>query len=195
MRHLILASFLTISAQPTMQTAEVFPATDTVTGRPPFDDFHRKWYSKHLVAMSESSLTESPGEAYRFLWLRTFHAPVMIRVVCVETGCELTALRTNGHGGYEPGAIVERKTRKLSNTEVSRFKALLAAVQFWQPTPADDRIGLDGAQWILEGRRGQTYHLWDVWSPPPSGPSAAFRELCLQLVNVSGLAVRRSEIY
>lgn len=42
-------------------------------------------------------------------------------------------------------------------------------VRFWGRQPNDDRIGLDGAQWILEGTRGGTYHLWDVWSPQRSG--------------------------
>ena len=195
MRHLFIAGCLLISAQLPVQKVPVFPPSDTITGRPPIGDFERQWYSKHLVAMGEPLLPESPGETYRFLWLRSFHHPASVRVVCIDKACDLTGLRTDGQGGYEPGSVVERKTRRLSDTEVARFREMLARVQFWRPQPIDDRLGLDGAQWILEGRRGQTYHLWDVWSPENSGPYAAFRELCLHLVRLSGLAVRHDEIY
>jgi hypothetical protein len=58
-----------------------------------------------------------------------------------------------------------------------------------------DRIGLDGPRWVLEGRRAQNYHVWNVWSPETSGAFAAFRELCLQLVRFSGVAVGQNEIY
>lgn len=148
-----------------MQKVEIFPAIDTVTGRPPVDDFQREWYSKHLMVMAEMTLPEGPGETYRFLWLRSFHHPIAVRLVCIEKACELTGLRTDGKGGYEPGSVVERKTRSLSDGEVARFREMVARMQFWRPQPSDDRIGLDGAHWILEGRRGQAYHLWDVWSP------------------------------
>lgn len=195
MNHFIIAGLLMNLAHPMAQTVEVFPATDTVTGRPPVDDLRREWYSKHLGAMGEPPLPEGSAETYRFLWLRSFHHPIAVRVVCIEKACELTGLRTDGHGGYEPGSVVERKTRRLSEAEVAGFREMLARVQFWGSQPTDDRIGLDGAQWVLEGRRGPAYHLWDVWSPETSGPSAAFREMCLQLVRLSGLAVRENEIY
>jgi hypothetical protein len=139
-------------------------------------------------------------KTYRFLWLRSFHHPVSVRVVCIDNACELTGLRTDGQGGYAPGSVVERKTRRLSDAEIVSFREMLARAEFWRPQPVDDRIGddrivLDGAQWILEGRRGQTYHLRDVWSPEKSGPYAVFRELCLHLVRLSGLAVRQDDIY
>jgi hypothetical protein len=200
MRHLFIAGCLMISAQLPAQMVPVFPSTDTITGQPPIDNFRREWYSKHLVAMSEPILPESPGETYRFLWLRSFHHPVSVRVVCIDNACELTGLRTDGQGGYAPGSVVERKTRRLSDAEIVSFREMLARAQFWRPQPVDDRLGddrivLDGAQWILEGRRGQTYHLRDVWSPEKSGPYAVFRELCLHLVRLSGLAVRQDDIY
>ena len=195
MSNVILAAILMLSAQATMPRAGVFPTTDTTTGERPFDDFRREWYSKQLVALGESRLPESPGETYRFLWLRTFHHPIVIRIVCVEKGCEIVARRAAGTGGYEPGAVVERKVRKLSEGDVARLRELLTRARFWRPQPPNDRIGLDGAMWVLEGRRGQSYHVWDVWSPETSGPFSQFRELCLQLVRFSELAVQQNEIY
>ena len=194
MRSVILAAFVMLTVCPPVQT-ERFPVLDTITGRPPLDEGRREWYSKHLAAMADPLLPAGPGETYRFLWLRTFDHPVAVRVTCIEKGCVLTAVRTNGQGGYEAGSVVERKTRTMSDAEVARFREMLGRGQFWSLQPADDRLGLDGARWILEGRRGQAYHLWDVWSPDASGPYAQYRELCLELIRLSGLAVRQSRIY
>jgi hypothetical protein len=196
MSDLLLFAFLVFSASPSNQTqTDVFAAADTVTGAPPINDFKREWYSKHLIAMGESRLPEGPGQTFRFLWLRSFDHPIAIRVACIERTCKLTARRLGGRGGYEPGSLVERKARTLSERESARFRALLTEVQFWGQQPPDERIGLDGAQWVLEGRRGQDYHVWEVWSPETSGPFTGFRQLCLELLRLSGLTVRPSAIY
>ena len=191
----ILAALWMVSAQAPIAPAQLFPETDTITRAQSLDDFQREWYSRHLLALGESILPEGRGETYRFLWLRSFHRPIVVRVVCLEKACEIVARRSDGEGGYEPGTVVERKARKLSDGDVARVRDLLARAQFWRPQPKDSRIGLDGAQWVLEGRRGRDYHLWDVWSPEAAGPFAQFRELCLQLVRLSGVAVRQNEIY
>src|SRR5215471_17992706 len=48
------------------------------------DDFKVQWYSKFLNAMHEPSLWEMPKtqktKTYRFLWLRSFHHPVSVRL-------------------------------------------------------------------------------------------------------------------
>jgi hypothetical protein len=75
------------------------------------DAFVRHWYSDHLRAMQEHSLScgdEMPPETYRFLWLRSFRAPIAVTVVAErDGGARLTAARTNGRGGYGPGEVVE----------------------------------------------------------------------------------------
>lgn len=207
MRHLILVGLMMLGAQACTPKVEVFPALDTVNGDPALDGFRREWYTKHVRAMSESRLVDEPGETYRFLWLRSFDHPIAVRVSCTGKTCRLTGIRTSGKGGYEPGSIAERTARTLSATEVTTFQGMLTRMDFWrQPQPRTDVIvnpdgtesvlvGTDGAQWVLEGRRGPAYHLWDVWSPDPDGPAAAFRELCLFLVRLSGLAVRQDQIY
>jgi hypothetical protein len=119
----------------------------------------------------------------------------MIRVTCDKRQCDLIARRLDGSGGYEPGKVVERKERKLSDQEATSIRDLLSKAQFWSLQPSNQRIGVDGAQWILEGRREGSYHLWDVWSPERSGPYRDFRELCLELLRLSDLMIRSSEVY
>jgi hypothetical protein len=187
---------LALATIPVAQNQEhVFPSKDSITGAPPVDTFRQEWYSKHLIAMGETVLPDGPSEVYRFLWLRTFSNPIMIRLACDARGCDLTSKRLDGKGGYEPGKVVERKERRLSGQEATSIRRMLGKTQFWSPQPKDQRIGLDGAQWILEGTRENGYHLWDAWSPELSGPYADFRELCMELVRLSGLLISPIEVY
>ena len=76
------------------------------------DLFRSNWYSKHLKALEESSLFQmakaSSAESYRFVWLRTFHYPVIVRVDIKSDGSgELTTKVSSGAGGYAPGKLVE----------------------------------------------------------------------------------------
>ena len=137
---------------------------------PKRDLFIRKWYSKHLRAMSEPSMScgLSIGiETYRFLWLRTFDHPVSIRVDHSAEGTNLIAVELDGAGGYEPGGVLRNIQNSLSLDQWKSLTGAVALSGFWtQPTSdPNDMGGLDGAEWIVEARRGPTYHLVDRWSP------------------------------
>src|ERR1700754_2651077 len=55
-------------------------------------DFTARWYAEHLRAAGEGPLSDMPGPTLRFTWLRTFHAPVVIRVgPAANGGLTLTA--------------------------------------------------------------------------------------------------------
>ena len=132
------------------------------------DQFQRQWYSKHLRAMSEPSLScgsNSELETYRFLWLRTFHHPVAVRIARSETGVQLTAVELSGAGGYEPGSTLKQIHKSLSSDQWQKLTDGIETSEYWsQPSVEKDNFGLDGAQWIIEARRGQTYHIVDRWS-------------------------------
>src|SRR5215471_9631010 len=70
-------------------------------------EFAAAWYSKHLAALSEPPLwkvsRQHPAvEEYRFLWLRTFHHPLSVRLtVASDSAGTLTYKETSGKGGYE----------------------------------------------------------------------------------------------
>src|SRR5262245_8575536 len=115
----------------TLDAAEFFFPMRVLGERlPHFDEdaFHRTWYSTHLRAMAEPSLScgDSSGESYRFLWLRTFGRPIAVRV---ETGkpSTLTAVELDGAGGYQPGKISRRVQRQLSADEWKAFSDALNA--------------------------------------------------------------------
>ncbi len=130
------------------------------------DRFASGWYSKHLAAMGELSLncpTRFP--VYRFLWLRTFHHPIAIRVEYRAGETVVFATELDGAGGYEPGKLLRRVERRLSKKEVSTITARLAAETVWAPPDEDHSFGADGAQWIVEARDGSRYRLHEMWSP------------------------------
>ena len=196
----IVLLFLALSASVAAQgRSSLFSEKDTISGNPPLDDDRLAWYSKHLAAMGESRLSRGGGETYRFLWLRSFNHPIAVRMSSVGSQCVLVAKELDGAGGYAPGRLGKRIIRTLSAEACAPLKELIEAVGFWRsppPAPSDpDLLNFDGAQWVLEGRRGAAYHVWDVWSPDEPGPHASFRRLCLEMIRLSGLTLNPTEVY
>lgn len=155
--------------------------------KPEHEGFVVEWYAKHLKAMDEQSLLSYPEsqESYRFLWLRSFHHPVAVRVWRSDGGQFLNVKQLNGAGGYEPGKLITNQTRQLTNAEWDGFVSLLDHSCYWQLPAEIDDMGSDGAQWILEGTREGRYHVVDRWTPR----SGDFREACLYLLKLSNLGI------
>lgn len=150
------------------------------------DQFVRHWYSQHLRAMSEPSLSckEPAGEVYRFLWLRTWGRPTTVRIEVLKGGATISAIELDGAGGYEPGKVSRRFERKLTEGEWTQVAEGLRGIDFWTAPTRVRNNGLDGAQWIMEGRKGSQYHVVDRWSPK----SGAYRDFCLSLLKFGGLS-------
>jgi len=181
------------------ESAEYFIPRGIVSpDRPDRDVFVREWYSKHLRVMGEPSLSCGPTsavETYRLLWLRTFHRPVAVRVSRDGRDSRLGVVELTGAGGYEPGRIAARSERVLSEADWKDLSAALSKLSFWSmPTqaPKSASVGLDGAQWILEGRRGLAdYHIVDRWSPW----EGAYRDVGLMFISLAGISVDGKDLY
>jgi len=152
------------------------------------------WYGGQLRAMGETQLCEGGGDhvgtTFRLTWIPSFHPSVTVRVITAPDGYRLIGKILNGAGGYEPGSVAHETTIALSVGDVSILTQRFAEARFWElptiPAP-DSTIGLDGAQWILEGLSAGRYHVVDRWSPEPAGPDGAFRHLAEWLLERSGL--------
>lgn len=153
------------------------------------------WYSNHLAAMGEPALLQTydqASEVYRFLWLRTFHRPVALRLQHVEDVRTLAVKELNGAGGYEPGILVVDKSIEIGDHEWNTFVQLLDESNYWNAATRDFSTGLDGAQWILESIKDGKYHIVDRWSPHEkysSNEDLKIREACLYLLELSGLQI------
>jgi hypothetical protein len=158
------------------------------------------WYGKHLRAMKEPVLCpDSMRERYRFLWLRTFHRPIAVRVEQRPDDIRLVAKELDGAGGYGPGTIVRDTSFSLPRAQWEEFRHLLSEAQFWQlPAhwpPEEGVVGVDGSQWILEGVAGEHYHVVDRWTPEHDPRDVAFRRAVLFLLSASTIKPRDTEIY
>lgn len=150
------------------------------------DIFINDWYGKHLKAMGEPSLIEvyePENEVYRFLWLRTFHRPIVVRVERSLNSTKLVFVELSGAGGYEPGSVVRKEERTIGDGQWCDFLTLLAKAGYWKLGDDYDDSGNDGAQWILEGVREGRYHLVDRWTPDDGD----YRAACIYLLNLSGI--------
>lgn len=151
--------------------------------RPVLSGFEDEWYSEHLRAAGERPLSFAPGspDALRFTWLRSFHAPTIVRVDWAPTGeATLTATMLSGAGGYEPGEVAETVSRSLTPDEVQRVLALRRAAL---REPAVDCVSmLDGARWVVEAVRPDGYHFVSAQSPE-KGP---VRDLGMAMLSFTG---------
>jgi hypothetical protein len=117
----------------------------------------------YLSAMHEPPLScgASPDdESYRFLWLRSFDDPVAIRVYRRGGQYGLVAVVLEYRTGADLGGVKKRLDKVLSVAEWRQAVSMLEAVDFWRmKTNPDDMIGIDGAGWIVEGRRMGRYYI------------------------------------
>jgi hypothetical protein len=162
--------------------------------QPELHQFRGGWYSKHLRAMDEPSLlaaaNDTDSNIYRFLWLRSFHHPIALRLQIQPEGDGVLVLKVlDGAGGYEPETLSIERTLELDSDKVSFFLEGLEELHFWELPGPNTSLGLDGAQWVLEGAHEGRYHVVDRWSPE-GGP---YRDLCLMLLQFSALEV--DEVY
>jgi len=161
-----------------------------------FKDFKARWYSSYLRAMHEPSLSEASKDktlvAYRFLWLRTFHHPIAIRLTIRPDGTgALTGKVTSGAGGYEAGVMTQNESVEVSRAQVQQFLDLLQKAAFWASQTEGTAGGNDGARWIMEGLNSGVYHIVDRWSPEKSD----YAGLCLYLLSLSKIKVEAKDIY
>jgi hypothetical protein len=162
------------------------------------DDFKAKWYSTQLAALKEPSLfalaKNREAESYRFLWLPTFHHPIVVRVGLQADGSWILVTKVaSGAGGYSPGTLTTNASRQLTVEEVQRFRSKVENGGFWNaPNPINDQTGTDGSQWIVEGVKAGHYHVIDRWTPK-NGPACDLgRFLAFDL---GRLNIPKDEIY
>lgn len=146
--------------------------------------FTQHWYSEQLFALGESCLPAmgSPNPIYRFLWLRTFHHPFVVRLEVQQDGTgKIIAREADGAGGYKPGKITSTSALPVSKEKVDEFLKRLDAANFFGDRYPDHR-GMDGAEWIVEFADKTEYKMQLKWTPDESDP---FRAACLYLFSLS----------
>ena len=209
LHHLIAVLITLLAGAPTAAQMNYFPP-GTLDETAESSQFKEQWYAKHLQTLKEPSLWESSKtqmtQSYRFLWLRTFHHPISVRLDVNKDGTGLLTTRiTTGKGGYEAGHLIKNKSQKLTKERTGWFLDRIEELGFWNlPTyeksheeigPNGQKtveIGLDGAQWILEGTRDGKYRVVDRWSPE-KGPVRILG--LIMLIDLAELRLFYQEVY
>jgi len=155
--------------------------------------FKNSHYSQHLFSLKEPIIYNDyfNVETYRFTWLRSFHQPIVCRLVHSADQNTLIVKMSNGKGGYGPGEITVENCIILSEKEWRQFEKIINQIDFWNQSTIEktDIIGADGADWILEGFKDKKYHVVVRWS----GKEKEISKACLYLLELSELTI--NEIY
>lgn len=153
----------------------------------------RSWYAKYLAQMNEPPLldshTSNSDETYRFTWLRSFHAKVVVRV-WTDGGVRMLTVKELGRENAAP--VRRGVTRPLNDDEWAEFNRLFDTACVWNLPTSEGPIAADGAWWMFEAKSAGFYHVLARQVPENS-----YRELCLYLLKLSGLPLDASkgEIY
>lgn len=144
----------------------------------------------YLSAMHEPALScgASPDEeSYRFLWLRSFHDPIAIRAYRRGDQYGLVAVVLEYRETGDLGPVKKRVDNSLSAVEWRQVVATLEDMGFWQmKTNPRDVIGIDGAGWIVEGRRAGRYYFAQRHGGMELGPAG---RLFLKLANLGNVGL------
>lgn len=126
----------------------------------------RQWYSNHLAAMAEPSLScgELDGdEVYRFLVIPHFRNSITVRIDRIGDVYSLRSiLMKAGHEPYRPGPVAARIAKTLTPEQSQAVHDRLERINFWSlKTLSVGGYGgvRDGSTWILEARREGRYHV------------------------------------
>jgi len=124
-----------------------------------------------LARMKEPSLFDQgdkrPELEVRFLWRRSFHDPISVRVWTTPQGSFIRTarIRKNKEEPSLPGTLIET-TRVLDAAETKSFTAALTKAPLAAPmneTEKDLPGGFDGAEWFFESYMEKTYQKLNFW--------------------------------
>jgi hypothetical protein len=122
---------------------------------------------QHILPLCTGFTRET--EAYRFIWNSSFHGQAVIHIATVGSKITLCAYRPRL---FEASDIPERE---LTHADWRDVQSAISDLGFWtlpnRPWPG--HMGLDGATWKIEGRRGKWYNCVECWSPTDT----AFRKI------------------
>lgn len=155
---------------------------------PVVDDFQARRWSRLLAAAGEAPLAPEAGTArpagsatIRFLWLRSFHPPVIVRIeTAPDGGQHVVAKLFSGSGGYDPGEVEARIERPLSGDEMRALRILLERRRPFDLPPGACGLGMDGARWIFERVDDDGYRFLERWTPR-AGPAHALGRFLMGL--------------
>jgi hypothetical protein len=187
-------TFSSVHPQDSHETSQLFFPVEGSVRDPILDRYRRVLTAMHETPLASPS-DAIPSERYRFLWLRTRHRPVAIRAERQAAVTRLAVRVLNGKGGYDAGVLERSDELALHPAQWDLLQQELKAARFWSLPRQGNHQGLDGAEWVLEGVRPGEHRLVHRWCPGFDTGDAAFRAVCLALLEMAGLGAIAQPIY
>lgn len=129
---------------------------------------------------------QSELEVYRFLWQSSFNGDAAVHIARKSGSVELHSYRLRSRVSFR----VLPTSAALSFDDWQKLQCALKTSDFWALDTTDERFGLDGAWWFIEGRRGDVYHSITRWSP-----RGAVRDLGRLFFALAGSPLADVELY
>lgn len=94
--------------------------------------FSNDWFSEILASMQEPVLAAGfNGQAYRFLWLRTYETPIVIRMEKSKKGVFIYWKELKFNDSIQDFEIPVEHMQKISTTKWKQFEKMLAVIDYW----------------------------------------------------------------
>ena len=161
---------------------------------PGIDPLLGRRYGRTLLEMGEPPFpgAQLPGNVrvLRFLWARSFHPTIAVRIVRRAGHCRVTttvqalpettwgapdSMRIQTALSTQPGAILRRDSTDVAVHACENLEQDLIASGLWTTTPFDDHRGVDGTGWIFEAMDSRGHHVMERWSPDSTHAPNAWR--------------------
>jgi hypothetical protein len=124
---------------------------------------------------------------YRFTWRSSFDYNAVVRIG--RHGDEIT-LRWVDRWFRTPSPDDAPPVVALTLADWARLQDALIAASFWALGPEESRLGLDGSDWLIEGRRKDIFRAVSRWSP-----RGALRDLGKLFFELAGPPLAEVRIY
>lgn len=130
---------------------------------------------------------ETESETFRFVWKSSFDGAALVHIARTGNSFRLHCRFLRHSCLYLEEPIV---SAHLSRDDWGKLQTALTMSDFWSLAINDGRMGFDGANWLIEGRRADTYHAVDRWSP-----GGAVRDLGRTFFALAGSPFSQIKLY
>lgn len=158
---------------------------------PVIDEFEADWFGGELRKLQEPSLYRLATDGgpdrsshIRFLWIRSFHDPVAIRIERSPDGkAFLTARQRDADLGPQEYGKSRTLARALTETEIRQLDTVLSRTRVLHERPKICEGGVDGARWIFEATDGRGSYTFVSRFSPGDGAAREFGEFMIGLTD------------
>ena len=160
-------------------------------------------FTNQLKSLGEPSLSVLPNSScasvYRFLWIRTFHNPISIRVEHhKDNTTKVYAKELGKTGPGQPKTLIKDRDLDWSATQYASFISKVDKMDFWNSPSVliitERELCADGASWTLEGVDQNRCHFIKR-GPATIDKNPALKEVGLFLLRDTKLLPPKEQIY